>query len=534
MKTATAVTQTDPVNAQSSSDSVQVAPNPTGESTPITAAPTPSLDVRVKQVKTVVRAITKEREFKGETKTITYWEVKAGSAVSKVYMTPHGKRELFTLAYWVDGQRKREVFPSKEAAIEAARKTNKDLGSGNLTAPDILPKDRVVCVRAVEILAPYHFAIDDVASRYVKLWDLMGGKDPLIAVEDYRRRKPPGHERKKVGDVVVEMIAVKRSDKLSERYLKQLEYDLNRFADRFRNCLGDVNGRDVDTWLRDLGVGPRTRNNLRNSVKALFKFAIARKYLPKDHDEIDAVPVAKDAGGEIEIYTPDEMKELLTVASAEHVPFLAISAFAGVRHAELQRLDWSQVKQDGMIIEIKAGTAKTASRRVIPILPNLAKWLKPHWETSGAICGYANMVLQFVELTRRVNEKRRAAWAKAKGVSAEALKAADKAAEERLAKLPRNERRSRGTVMPGAETAQDEGWEPFLWKHNALRHSFISYRVAITQNVAQVALEAGNSPQMIFKHYRELVRPAAAVAWFCIGLSEQERAKFIARQVKAA
>jgi hypothetical protein len=40
--------------------------------------------------------------------------------------------------------------------------------------------------------------------------------------------------------------------------------------------------------------------------------------------------------------------------------------------------------------------------------------------------------------------------------------------------------------------------------------------VAETQNVAQVALEAGNSPQMIFQHYRELVRPEAAKAWFAI------------------
>jgi hypothetical protein len=56
----------------------------------------------------------------------------------------------------------------------------------------------------------------------------------------------------------------------------------------------------------------------------------------------------------------------------------------------------------------------------------------------------------------------------------------------------------------------------FVWKHNGLRHSFISYRVAQTQNVAQVALEAGNSPQMIFQHYRELVRPAEAKKWFSI------------------
>ncbi len=33
---------------------------------------------------------------------------------------------------------------------------------------------------------------------------------------------------------------------------------------------------------------------------------------------------------------------------------------------------------------------------------------------------------------------------------------------------------------------------------------------------AEVALEAGNSPQMIFKHYRELVTEKAAKAWFAI------------------
>ena len=36
----------------------------------------------------------------------------------------------------------------------------------------------------------------------------------------------------------------------------------------------------------------------------------------------------------------------------------------------------------------------------------------------------------------------------------------------------------------------------FDWKKNARRHSFISYRVAQTQDVDKVALEAGNSPRM--------------------------------------
>ena len=44
----------------------------------------------------------------------------------------------------------------------------------------------------------------------------------------------------------------------------------------------------------------------------------------------------------------------------------------------------------------------------------------------------------------------------------------------------------------------------------------ISYRLADIQAAAQVALEAGNSPQSIFQHYRELVRPKDAKSWFSI------------------
>jgi hypothetical protein len=44
-------------------------------------------------------------------------------------------------------------------------------------------------------------------------------------------------------------------------------------------------------------------------------------------------------------------------------------------------------------------------------------------------------------------------------------------------------------------------------------------------NVAQVALEAGNTPQMIFKHFRELVRPADAEKWFAVTPTAVEAVK---------
>ena len=54
------------------------------------------------------------------------------------------------------------------------------------------------------------------------------------------------------------------------------------------------------------------------------------------------------------------------------------------------------------------------------------------------------------------------------------------------------------------------------WKVNGLRHSFITYRLAATKDVAAVALEAGNSPTMIFRHYRELATEEQAEEWFGI------------------
>ena len=66
-----------------------------------------------------------------------------------------------------------------------------------------------------------------------------------------------------------------------------------------------------------------------------------------------------------------------------------------------------------------------------------------------------------------------------------------------------------------AREAQGYFTEP-EWRKNALRHSFISYRLAETQNAHKVAIEAGNSENIIFKNYRELVTEKKANAWFSI------------------
>ena len=110
------------------------------------------------------------------------------------------------------------------------------------------------------------------------------------------------------------------------------------------------------------------------------------------------------------ILTPAELSALLTGCGddAEMLAFVAVGAFAGLRHAEIQRLDWSEVRLEDRFIEVKAGNAKTASRRLVPITDNLRKWLVPHWKPTGPVCPYASMSKQLLWLAEAVNE----AWQK--------------------------------------------------------------------------------------------------------------------------
>jgi len=132
-------------------------------------------------------------------------------------------------------------------------------------------------------------------------------------------------------------------------------------------------------------------------------------------------------------------------------------------------------------------------------------------------------------IAKRVNGSRRAAWAQAHGLTDEELLLNEARAKKPVTRT-KVRGKQKGEVPPGAQTAKMEGWQAFAWKHNALRHSFISYRVSQTQNVAQVALEAGNSPQIIFSNYRELVRPADAKAWFALTPGGDEKIVVVPKQ----
>src|SRR5256885_12365901 len=74
---------------------------------------------------------------------------------------------------------------------------------------------------------------------------------------------------------------------------------------------------------------------------------------------------------------PNDLRALLGPADEPLRPLLAIGELAGLRTAELLRLDWADEWRVPGHIEVTAGKSKTRQRRLVEICPALAAWLRP-------------------------------------------------------------------------------------------------------------------------------------------------------------
>jgi integrase len=415
-----------------------------------------------------MKAKTSERTRKPDT-------VKVGDVVIKIYKRTRptvtgGSRTIWEVANYIGGRRRLQSFSDQAAARDEAQRIGRLLSSGESTAANFRGTDAASYGRAVEILrnAGLETPLELVASIHVEAVKILGSDKIVEACRDFIRRNPAERVPRTVRQVADELIELKTKRKASERYLQDLRYQLNKLCEKFSCSVDTVTTGDLQLWFDRLDAAPRTVRNIRSAAAALFRFAESRCYIGKgDNPAIATEKIKAKNGDAIEIYTPDELARLLAVMPDSIRPAMAIQAFTGIRTAELMRLDWQAVKLERGHIEITAANAKTASRRIVPILPNLAAWLEPHTKKSGKII--PSGADYYHELMRET------------------------ASNTKTEKLPAVE-----------------------LKHNALRHSFISYRVAAIQNVAQVALEAGNSPAVIFGHYRELVTADDAKEWFSI------------------
>ena len=398
--------------------------------------------------------------------------VKSGSSVVKIYRDPRPSGDYYRVVFHLGGKRHRLIFRDLDKAKNEAAAKAAHLARGDVDAAQFTGKDRLTYGRALDAVRALDIPLDAAAIEYAEASKKLEGHSLIEAVRYYMRHHGRGITGRMVADAVRDFQQAKKAARRSAAYLRDIAYRLGGFTKAFNVEVRQLSPQDVADYLGDLKLQPRGFNNHVLMLRTFFGFCQSRGWLSKDVDLLSRVEKRSGASSEIEIFTPEELRKLLRAAPARVATCIAIQAFAGVRTAELFRLSWHDIERRRDHIEIVAGKAKTASRRLIPISDNLATWLREA-DRHGARVWPVTASEYYDQL---------AAASKAAGVA---------------------------------------------WKANALRHSFISYRLAQTKDVAAVALEAGNSPTIIFRHYRELATKGEATQWFGIVPATAEAANVV-------
>ena len=264
--------------------------------------------------------------------------------------------------------------------------------------------DHAIFVQANEFLRPLHLPLNVAVSESVTAVTRSPDGTLREAVDFFLQRNPASVPKESVREVVDKLIDAKTNAGRGDVHFKDLASWLWRFADALQMNISQVTGPMIQQQLDSLNVTTRTKLNHLRHITSLFKFAERRNDLPKGAlDELEAVEKPEPELTEIEIFTPTALRQIRAAARPEVVPGIAISAFAGLRSAELQRLDWADVNLAERHIEATAAKSKTASRRLEPITANLPAWLTPYAQPSGPVTGFAKTGKQLDRLSSDVD-----------------------------------------------------------------------------------------------------------------------------------
>ena len=385
--------------------------------------------------------------------------VRSGSARVRVRQYQNKGHTYYRVEWWLGGKRCTEQHRTEADAKREAQTKATQLARGDVDSAQLRGTDRLIYGRAVEFLAGLGVNLDLAAAEYAEARKALKSIPLSTAVDFWLRHHPEGLQPVTVRQAVDQFLSNRSSAGLKARTLEDYRSRLNRFAEAFQCSLTSVSAGEFEKWITSVAKSPVTHNNFRRVCGTFFTFAQQRRWIPAETNPASVVAGRKAARAETEVFSADELQRLLNAADSDLLPTLLLGAFAGLRVSETQRLRWENIKWDEDQMVVEASGAKTARRRTVPICEALREWLLPISVKAGPI--WANK-----------------GWAHAK--------------------------RQRKLALDAGVT----------WKSNGLRHSYISYRLAVTQNENVVALEAGNSPTMIHQHYKALVSRREADRWF--------------------
>ena len=271
---------------------------------------------------------------------------------------------------------------------------------------------------------------------------------------------------------------------ITSRQLRAIKIEMQKLCDFFpERIVGELQTVEIKEFLDappryqnknrkpPLTLSLKTWNNRRGYLSTFFKFCHSKKFVGENPIlEIPQYKIKK-ARGTAETLSAKQAVELMSFLEDYRgnqnkdggwwgekgclVPYFALALFAGVRpdykDGEITKLSLNSIRLDTNVIYIEPTVSKVNEKRTIKIQPNLRLWLEKYPPEKFPIIPKRRFRDLWVEVRKHF-------------------------------KLP----------------------------HDVLRHTFISMTVGAFRSIGDAALQAGNSEQVIRKHYLDLKSVAEA------------------------
>lgn len=270
-----------------------------------------------------------------------------------------------------------------------------------------------------------------------------------------------------LAEAVSDYVAARTKDHertlISFAQFRSIKREMETFSRWFpKAVLPQLTPETLNTFLERGSVSLKGFNNRRGILSTFFKFARRKGWISSNPiKKIPQLRIAHRRGSATTI-SADQAAELMRFLedyeNGALVPYFALCLFAGVRpcyrEGEMSRLKAPSVNLDTGVIHIEPEVSKVRMKRMVTVQPNLAAWLR------------AYPIRRHPLIPKRM-------WA------------------------------LHGFVF-----------RKFALSYDVLRHTFISMHVGKFRSIAEAALQAGNSEEIIRRHYLNLKSQTEASRFF--------------------
>ena len=411
--------------------------------------------------------------------------VRRGSIIVHISPIEHRGKKRFELC-WYEGKKRRRT--SRATMDEAKAKANEiltNIEAGDEDANSFTSAEKLQYEKAMHSLKGTGFTLSEAAEAFAKSFKTLGNRGTIReAVDYYLTYCPEARRSGTVAEAVAEFLEYKQAEVVHDSF-RDYRVRLNELAQAFNCKLEDITEKRLRAWIESLRVKEEkrgcgkmgdfisntTRRGYLSKIHAFYKWAKKQNYLPPTMSAAESLSQTVKARNSRIWFVPKGSASVLTVKQANDLvhgvrddirAYTALLLFAGLRPSECQALHWEHVDFTTGYIEVTPQVAhKVGADRFVPIEENLRQWLEPYRKDAGRI-----------------------------SYSTSARILADEAVKQ-LQILPH-------------------------WVNDICRHSYASYRLAVTGEKHRLAQEMGNSVDVIDKHYRRPIREEVGKDYFAI------------------